>query len=125
MKPDYLQSDCLIATKRLAKRLSDLSPEEIGDFFNTAVLVQGLLEEFYGVSASNVTVQDGKEAGQTVAHVHCHILPRREGDFSFTDKIYHELRKHDSAPVDTNRRPLEEMISEAQKYREMLKSKAR
>ncbi|XP_059609128.1 nitrilase and fragile histidine triad fusion protein NitFhit [Phlebotomus argentipes] len=112
---------CLIATKRPAKRLSDLTPEEIGDFFNAAVVVQKVLESFYSVSASNVTVQDGKEAGQTVAHVHCHILPRREGDFSYTDKIYSELRRHDSAPVDTNRRPLEEMVAEAEKYRQLLK----
>uniref|UniRef100_A0A7G3AB05 Nitrilase and fragile histidine triad fusion protein NitFhit n=1 Tax=Lutzomyia longipalpis TaxID=7200 RepID=A0A7G3AB05_LUTLO len=114
---------CLIATKKPSKRLSDLSTEEIGDFFNAAVVVQSVLEEFHGVAASNVTVQDGKEAGQTVPHVHCHILPRRENDFSYTDKIYSELRRHDSTPADSNRRPLDEMIAEAAKYREVLKSR--
>ncbi|GAB0100992.1 Nitrilase and fragile histidine triad fusion protein NitFhit [Sergentomyia squamirostris] len=115
---------CLIATKRPAKRLSDLTPEEISDFFNAAIVVQGVLEDFYGVTASNVTVQDGREAGQTVPHVHCHILPRREGDFSFTDQIYSELRRHDSTPIDdATRRPLADMIAEAEKYRSIIREK--
>lgn len=27
-------------------------------------------------------------AGQTVPHVHIHILPRREGDFEKNDQVY-------------------------------------
>lgn len=32
--------------------------------------------------------QDGPQAGQTVAHVHIHILPRKAGDFENNDDIY-------------------------------------
>lgn len=32
------------------------------------------------VTAFNVAMQDGPAAGQTVPHVHFHIIPRREGD---------------------------------------------
>ena len=32
------------------------------------------------VTAFNVATQDGAAAGQTVPHVHVHIIPRREGD---------------------------------------------
>lgn len=28
----------------------------------------------------NIAIQDGKWAGQTVAHVHCHIIPRAKGN---------------------------------------------
>jgi len=45
--------------------------------------------------ASTISIQDGKEAGQTVSHVHVHILPRRGGDFENNDEIYSELVKHD------------------------------
>ena len=41
--------------------------------------------------------QDGPEAGQTVPHVHVHIMPRVKGDFEPNDKIYTEVR---SAAVD-------------------------
>lgn len=33
-------------------------------------------------------IQDGPEAGQSVPHVHIHILPRKAGDFEKNDEIY-------------------------------------
>lgn len=33
-------------------------------------------------------IQDGPQAGQTVPHVHIHILPRKTGDFDKNDEIY-------------------------------------
>ena len=36
----------------------------------------------------HLVAQDGKEAGQTVPHVHIHILPRRKGDFEKNDEVY-------------------------------------
>ncbi len=33
-------------------------------------------------------MQDGTAAGQTVPHVHVHVLPRREGDFERNDDVY-------------------------------------
>lgn len=32
--------------------------------------------------------QDGPHAGQTVPHVHIHVLPRRPGDFENNDEVY-------------------------------------
>ena len=36
-------------------------------------------------------MQDGKEAGQSVPHVHVHILPRIAGDFANNDDVYTHL----------------------------------
>lgn len=36
--------------------------------------------------------QDGPQAGQTVPHVHIHILPRKVGDFEKNDEIYDAVR---------------------------------
>ena len=36
------------------------------------VYFEGRLEN----GSFNIAIQDGKEAGQTVPHVHCHIIPR-------------------------------------------------
>lgn len=33
-------------------------------------------------------LQDGPQAGQTVPHVHVHILPRKGSDFANNDEIY-------------------------------------
>ncbi|XP_072328473.1 bis(5'-adenosyl)-triphosphatase-like isoform X3 [Scyliorhinus torazame] len=59
--------------------------------------------------------QDGPEAGQTVKHVHIHILPRKKGDFSRNDDVYVELQKHDQETTEESHqwRTEEEMASEA------------
>lgn len=75
-----------------------------------------MLERVHGTSSSTVTVQDGELAGQTVRHVHCHVMPRRLGDFTQNDDIYVELSRHDKIGEKT-RRPVEEMIAEAASYR--------
>lgn len=41
-------------------------------------------------------IQDGKDSGQTVQHVHVHIMPRRGGDFARNDQIYDELERVDA-----------------------------
>ena len=39
-------------------------------------------------SCEHKCFQDGPQAGQTVPHVHVHILPRKGGDFENNDEIY-------------------------------------
>ena len=45
------------------------------------------LERHYGGEALTISIQDGAAAGQTVPHVHVHVLPRRPGDFEPNDKV--------------------------------------
>jgi hypothetical protein len=40
-----------------------------------------------------LTVQDGKDAGQTVFHVHVHVMPRKPNDFARNDDVYEKLEK--------------------------------
>lgn len=94
--------------------------------------VQELLKEQYGCDAFNVAVQDGKAAGQSVPHVHVHILPRKRGDLERNDDIYDELQswaprdelraleKLEVAEDDDRRdRTPEQMAEEAKMYREL------
>jgi ATP adenylyltransferase len=32
------------------------------------------------VTGFNIGINEGKDAGQTVMHFHCHVIPRRNGD---------------------------------------------
>lgn len=54
-----------------------------------------LMESVHHTHSCTVTIQDGEDAGQTVRHLHCHIMPRRKGDFIENDHIYLELAKND------------------------------
>ena len=80
---------------RCVKRLADLTVDEAQDLFMTVIEAQKLTESYFKSSSSTISVQDGAEAGQTVEHVHVHILPRHMGDFSNNDDIYEKLQTHD------------------------------
>jgi bis(5'-adenosyl)-triphosphatase len=56
--------------------------------------VQKTLGRVYKATAFNVAVQDGKDAGQTVPHVHVHVIPRQTKDMDSRgggDKVYEML----------------------------------
>lgn len=42
--------------------------------------------------------RDGPEAGQTVPHVHVHVLPRKRGDFFANDEIYEKIEQSGEKP---------------------------
>ncbi|GBP88696.1 Nitrilase and fragile histidine triad fusion protein NitFhit [Eumeta japonica] len=84
-----------------------------------------LMERVHETESCTVTIQDGPDAGQTVKHLHCHIMPRKKGDFIESDLIYLELSKHDHLQASGHpgkpARALQEMEHEAQMLREILK----
>lgn len=106
----------LISTKRSVPRLQDLNTNEMNDIFVLVCKVQKILEKIYETSAATVTVQDGPDAGQTINHVHFHVLPRRPGDFQRNDDIY----THIENLCETKNRDLSEMIAEAEIYRDFI-----
>ena len=53
-----------------------LTEEEHDDLWLSAREVQRVVESFHGAARSELGVQDGREAGQSVPHVHVHVLPR-------------------------------------------------
>lgn len=103
--------------------MKDLRPHEIADFFQTVCKVQRMCDQFHRTSSSTVTVQDGEHAGQTVRHVHCHIMPRRPGDFQHNDDIYVELNRNDAIDTTKEARSLTEMAIEACDYRKAIQTK--
>ena len=87
--------------------MSDLSVDEYTDLWQTVRVVQDILRQHYTTAATafNVAVQDGKAAGQSVPHVHVHILPRcssAAGDYfsERNDDVYDELQEWAPCPPD-------------------------
>jgi len=74
LKP-LLPGHVLVTPTRCVARLHELSTEEFEDLVVTAREVQHMLEAHYGVSSAMLGIQDGKVAGQSVPHVHIHIIP--------------------------------------------------
>ncbi|KAH9504365.1 Nitrilase and fragile histidine triad fusion protein NitFhit [Bulinus truncatus] len=117
IKP-VLPGHVLVSPIRPAASLSDLSPAEVSDLFTTAQYVASVVKRHFDVPSSTVAVQDGKGAGQTVQHVHVHIVPRKHGDLENNDDIYDELQNHDKWWKDDKKvRSHDEMAAEAQQLR--------
>lgn len=119
----------LIPPDPTVKRLADLPSPSLHSFLSTIQSVVRTLERITGSTSSTVAIQDGPEAGQSVDHLHVHILPRKRGDFVENDEIYARLEEFgfdlkklgegggDIAPdADEDRRPRsrEQMQREAQ-----------
>ncbi|KAI1142929.1 HIT domain-containing protein [Hypoxylon sp. FL0543] len=106
LKP-LLPGHVLICPRKPYRRLTDLTAPELTDLFQAVQRVQRMLARHYFASPSdstlsskqngtkkdqdvpadgtpeagsfNIAIQDGVEAGQTVAHVHVHVIPRIRG----------------------------------------------
>ncbi|KAG0519910.1 hypothetical protein BDA96_08G027300 [Sorghum bicolor] len=107
-----------------SKRFADLSSDEISDLWVTAKEVGARLEQYHKASSLTFAIQDGPQAGQTVAHVHIHLIPRKKGDFEKNDEIYDaidvkekELKEKLDLDIERKDRTMEEMAHEANEYR--------
>lgn len=61
-------------------RLDDLEPSEASALFQTVVRLSGPVRDAVGADGSTIGINNGDATGQTVPHVHVHIVPRRHGD---------------------------------------------
>lgn len=112
-----LPGHVLVSTRRPVARFKELSVEEVGDLFVCAHRVAPVISTEFGGTSMTISIQDGPDAGQTVEHVHVHVIPRKPGDFQKNDDIYHELEVHDSVEVNKEKpfRSLQEMEEEAKR----------
>ncbi|KAL6597396.1 hypothetical protein ACP70R_046836 [Stipagrostis hirtigluma subsp. patula] len=109
---------------REVKRFVDLSSDEISDLWITAKEVGARLEQYHKASSLTFAIQDGPQAGQTVPHVHIHVIPRTKGDFEKNDEIYDaidvkekELKEKLDLDIERKDRTMDEMAHEANEYR--------
>ncbi|KAI8339318.1 HIT-like domain-containing protein [Blakeslea trispora] len=95
----------LVVPKRVVLRYALLSIEEVIDLTNSASQISQVLKQLYSDDLIWL-IQDGKEAGQTVPHVHLHIIPKR---FSEWDTV-------ENRPS----RTLDDMKAEAEQLKSLL-----
>ncbi|KAK4274952.1 hypothetical protein QN277_018105 [Acacia crassicarpa] len=121
-----LPGHVLICPKREVKRFVDLTADETSDLWLTAQKVGRQLENYHKASSLTFAIQDGPQAGQTVPHVHIHVVPRIGGDFEKNDDIYDamdqkekELKQKLDLDKERKDRNFEEMAREADEYRKL------
>ncbi|KAF8910010.1 HIT-like domain-containing protein [Gymnopilus junonius] len=89
----------LVVPNRPVSRLADLDDKELACLMRSIRRVGSVIEKVYGGDSLTVACQDGKAAGQSVPHVHFHILPRKyQGDpfAGRNDEIYPVLEANEA-----------------------------
>ena len=70
----------LVVPKDEYERLSDIPDDVATDLYATIHRLVPAVEESVDADATTVGFNNGEMAGQEIPHVHCHIVPRFEGD---------------------------------------------
>lgn len=70
----------LIIPKRHVSSYFDLSPQERQDMDTMLQYVKQILDKQYHPDGYNIGINVNEAAGQTVFHVHMHLIPRYHGD---------------------------------------------
>lgn len=80
----YNAGHLLVVPYREVSRLDELTAEEKADFLETIIKGQQILERAINPDGFNVGFNLGRAAGAGIpTHLHCHIVPRWNGDTNF------------------------------------------
>ena len=70
----------LIITKRHIESIFDATREEQIDLLANLEEAKKILDKKFSPDGYNIGINDGEFAGQTVMHLHTHLIPRFSGD---------------------------------------------
>lgn len=96
-----LPGHSLVIPKKHITSLLEFSPEEMAHFFSVARKTLRILMTAFSTDAFDWSIQEKPEAGQTIEHLHLHIVPRMKGDLKSPGDWYPLLQDHDSAYIDS------------------------
>jgi bis(5'-adenosyl)-triphosphatase len=120
-KSPILPGHSLVIPRRHIPALLELPGPELTEFFHFARQVTADLVRVFGANAYNWSIQEQPAAGQTVNHLHLHIVPRQENDLPEPGDWYPILLKtYQTEVIDSSTRPRltnEELQQEARRIR--------
>ncbi|KJU72929.1 HIT family protein [Clostridium baratii] len=74
------EGHALIIPKRHFSNYFDATKEEIAAIYDLSHEVKKIIDDKYSPDGYNVGVNVNHEGGQTIMHLHMHIIPRYKGD---------------------------------------------
>ena len=106
LKP-FMPGHVLLCPTRVEKSYTKLTETEMIEMWISAKNISDNLKKYYHTDSVQISIQDGKDSGQTVEHCHIHLIPIPEG--------------YKSKGVDNDNRKartLEDMIQETEIYKQ-------
>ena len=93
-----LPGHSLIVPKRHVESLLALSDDEVAEMVQISRKAVALLMRFYGSTGFDWTIQESQAAGQSIPHLHLHLIPRRDGDLPNPGDWYARLIEFNGRP---------------------------
>lgn len=101
-----LPGHSLIIPKQHFQSIHDLSNEQLNEFFQFGREVTRKLSIFFKAEAFDWIIQENEEAGQSIPHLHLHIILRTKHDLPDAGDWYTVLKnKKNEEMVDSEKRP--------------------
>jgi bis(5'-adenosyl)-triphosphatase len=100
-----LPGHSLIIPKRHVDSFLALSDDECSEMALFSRKVVKLLLPVFNAQSFNWTIQEGAEAGQSISHMHLHVIPRLPGDLPAPGDWYPLLKHWEHETIDSEQRP--------------------
>lgn len=99
-----LPGHSLILPKNHIQSIFELTEKELFEMFQLARRVTTGLKTYFNCDGSDWTIQDGESAGQTIQHLHLHIIPRFPFDLPGENEWYDFIIENEKDLKDSNSR---------------------
>jgi diadenosine tetraphosphate (Ap4A) HIT family hydrolase len=76
----FTRGHTLVIPKRHTVDLTDTPPQTLADMVTIGQRIARAARTTELADATNIAINDGRPAFQSVFHIHLHVLPRRDGD---------------------------------------------
>lgn len=88
-----LPGHVMVIPKEHIERVLDLNQEAQVEMMTLSLDTIKVLLQVFKAKAFNWVIQEGTEAGQTIAHLHMHLIPRKEQDLPDPGDWYPRLKE--------------------------------
>ena len=77
----------MIVTRRHITKFLELTKEELLHITRTIQGIQLLLDDLYSPKGYNIGINQGRDAGGSIDHLHFHLVPRYGSELGFIDIV--------------------------------------
>jgi bis(5'-adenosyl)-triphosphatase len=96
-----LPGHSMVVPKRHVESVFGLNDEELAELFRFSREITHLLMNVFDSDGFDWSLQESEAAGQSVNHLHLHIIPRKDGDLNRPGDWYALLEKQRHTMIDS------------------------